>query len=316
MSICLSGTACSFGEAKQHSKDLPDKASEKKPITQDKNQTKKTKAQLYDDVYETTSKKYTSVFDIDPLADDVNYFVSNDLFLNASNASMYQRKEKLLIELSLEEPPEEIASLAVLTADEPVVIKKVRTISDNEEEYRKVFSNNFKISFLSKNKEKPLNINFSNNEYITTYPTYIDENISIIYVETKGISLRPEYYSWSSCLYLYHKKSNKIMDFSPEGCVWQDIKRTGVTKKNDYERDEVYLNEVKVKNGIYTISFNNVPRLQNSQVDFSKEKTLTYKFKSNLENDGSQFQLVDCDYRYKKSNKLIKEHRECDYSLD
>lgn len=249
------------------------------------------------------------------IPDNTSYFVLNDLYLDASNANMYQRKEKLLVELSLEEPPEKIIPLAVLTADEPVVVKKVRTINDNEEEYRKVFSNDFKISLLSKNKEKPLNINFSNNEYIATYPTYMDENISIIYVETKGISLRPEYYSWSSCLYLYHKNSNKIMDFSPEGCVWQDIKRTRVTKKSDYERDEVYLNEVKLKNGIYTISFNNVPRLQNSQVDFSKEKTLTYKFKLNLENNGSQFQLVDCDYRYKKSNQLVKEHRECDYSL-
>lgn len=248
--------------------------------------------------------------------DSASYFISNEMYLDASNSSMYQKGKKLLVELSLEEPPEETTPIAALTTDEPIVIKEVRTVNENQEEYRNIFSNNFKISFLSKNKEKPLNINFSNNEYISTYPTYTDENISIIYVETKGISLRPEDYSWSSCLYLYHKESNKIIDFSPEGCVWQDIKRTAVTKKDDYERDEVYLDEVKVKNGIYTISFNNVPRLKNSQIDFSKEKTLTYSFKLNLKKNESQFQLVDCDYRYKKSNQLVKEHRECDYSLD
>ena len=248
--------------------------------------------------------------------DSTSYFISNEMYLDASNSSRYQKGKKLLVELSLEEPPEETTPIAVLTTDEPIVIKKVRTVNENQEEYRNIFSNNFKISFLSKNKEKPLNINFSNNEYISTYPTYTDENISIIYVETKGISLRPEYYSWSSCLYLYHKESNKIIDFSPEGCVWQDIKRTAVTKKDDYERDEVYLDEVKVKNGIYTISLNNVPRLKNSQIDFSKEKTLTYNFKLNLKKNENQFQLVDCDYRYKKSNQLVKEHRECDYSLD
>ena len=40
MSICLSGTACSFGEAKQHSKDLSDKYSEDNSIAQTEKQKK------------------------------------------------------------------------------------------------------------------------------------------------------------------------------------------------------------------------------------------------------------------------------------
>ena len=253
---------------------------------------------------------------IENIPDNTNYFVSKDLYLDALNSSIYQGKENLLIELYLEEPPQETNPLAILTADEPIVIKKARTINSNKEEYRKVFSNDFEISFLSKNKRKSLNINLSNKEYISIFPTYTDENISMIHVETKGVSLHPEDYRWSSCLYLYHKQSNKIMDFYPEGCVFQDIKRTGVTEGNNYERYEVYLHDIKIKDGIYTISINNIPRLQNSRFDFSKEKIMTYKFKLNLNNKTNQFQLVYCDYRYKKSNRPIKEYRECDYSLD
>lgn len=317
MSICLSGTACSFGEAKQHSKDLSDKYSEDNSIAQTEKQKKNINAPSSDETHETSNKEYTSLLEIDPLSNNVNLEVTDDFFIRAMDYPSSQYSKKLLAKIYSEDPPSENATpIAVVTNSKPIKVIKVPTITDGQEEVRKVFSNNFDTYFVSGKSKKRLNVSFKNKEYIHISSNYSDYNISIISIESEGSALHFEDYGWSSCLYLYHKKSNKIMDFYPEGCVRQDIKRTGVTKKNDYERDEIYLGDVKLKNGVYTININNIPRLQNSQVDFSREKTLTYKFKLNLENNGSQFQLVDCDYRYKKSNKLIKEHRECDYFLN
>ncbi|MCH1781851.1 hypothetical protein [Psychrobacter glaciei] len=317
MSICLSVTACSFGEAKQNSEELSDRKSESNLINQNKSQNKNSIAQSYNDVHKTVSNEVTNILDIDPLSDNVNLEVTDDIFIRAIDYPLSQYNKKLLVKIHSEDPLNKNSKpIAIVTNSDNIKVTQVPTINEDQKELRKVFNNNFDVYFLSGKNKKKLNVSFKNKEYIHISSSYSDTNISLLHIESEGSTFRPEEYAWSSCLFIYNKKVNKFVEFFPEGCVRQDIKRTGVTKKNDYERDEVYLDEVKVKNGIYTISFNNLPRLKNSQFNFSEEKILTYKFKLDLENDNTQFQLVDCDYRYKKNNQLVKEHRECDYYLE
>lgn len=249
-------------------------------------------------------------------------FIGNELFIHASDIPNSSMLGSLYwADLYEDEFPTSGAKpLMRLTSEGPMTVKDIDIVYDTgNKSHQKVLSNNFDWLFLGdKGQKYKVRLNLANTNRLTLYPIYTDDSITLAYIESEGQDMpnHPEDYSWYSCLYMYNKQLNKVMSFFPEGCVNQTIKRTWITTNKGYLRDSVSSDGVSKKNDVYTIKIKNTPMQQNGSFDMSQSKLLTFTFRFKPKDPEYQIELIDCDYRFRESNKPITEYTECDYSFE
>lgn len=249
-------------------------------------------------------------------------FIGNELNLFASDISNSSKLGALYwADLYEDEFPSlDAKPLMRLTSEGPMTVKDIDIVYDTGmKSGQQVLSNNFNWLFLGdKGQKYKVRLNLANTNRLTLNPVYTDDTITLAYIESEGQDMpnHPEDYSWHSCVYMYHKQLNKVMDFFPEGCVLQTIKRTWITTDKGYLRDSVYVAGVSKKNDVYTIKINKTPMQKNASYDMSQAKLLTFTFKFKPEDPEYQIDVIDCDYRFEQSNKPITEYTECDYGFE
>lgn len=208
-----------------------------------------------------------------------------ELVIYAANIGEYTNHPKYQLDLypkgkhSTSFPPLAIVSQTPMQSE--YISTREKDTQESKGEY--VFRNHMDIFFYGKeNKKKSVRINISNSQYIYLNLISSDDNFTIAQLEMEGEGLSEDTYSWTSCLLVYHKNLNRVMDLTPFGCVFETPHRLSMQYTGtEITRSEISFDGLTTKNGINTLKFQSTPRLATGEMDNKSTKYFTYQFAIN-----------------------------------